>query len=225
MRRFTCIIISLAILFSIGIAFAEQEAPDITLIAGLKFGMTFEEAQKTSGYDAKDMKDYDANAYAQFGITNIHYLQGKGNIGGYDSTVYVYFDSDNKLVQVVYRLGVETFDYLPESVEESEVLQSEYVAVEGTLQKIYGDTTDRQYPVTKRHGFFKVDASILVFNYSDYDYSARMKLQSDGNSVLIEHNRYLDFYQSGHMIGHEVSYTFYSGDYTQQPSNIDSVGF
>lgn len=225
MRRFICIIISLAILCSIGSTFAEQEVPDITLIAGLKYGMTFDEAQKISGYDAKDMQYYEANAYEQFGIANTHFLEGKGNIGGYDALVKVYFDSDNKLIQVVYQLGIESFDNLPESVEESEVLQSDYVAVEDSLQKIYGDTTDREYPVTKKHGFFKMDASILVFNYLDYDYSARMKRQSDGNSVLIEHNRYLNFYQSGHMIGHEVSYTFYSGDYTQEPSNSDSIGF
>ncbi len=225
MKRLIGTLLCLVLFITMGTAVAEKGTKDVTLIAGLQFGMTFEEAQKVSGYDAKEMKSYHIADYAEFGIVNSHYLQGKGTIGGYSATVKVFFDADNKLVQVFYGIGAESFDGLPESVEDSDVLKSEYAAVEENLQNIYGDTTDRKYPVTTRHGFHQMNASILVFNYSDYDYSARMIPQSDGNSVLIEHVRSLRFHYNGQTIGHVMSYTFYDGDYSQAPSGNDSVGF
>jgi len=224
MKKIFSVLILFLLIFSLGIAGAEQETKDVILVGGLEYGMSYEDAQKVSGYDVEELPYYEVNAFEKFGLTNPRYLSGKGNIGGYEARVSVYFDSDDKLIQVQYQLGIEEFNYLPDNIEESDVLRSDYLAVEEILQQTYGDSIEQEFPIMLPHGYYKMYTSLLLFGNVDYDYSARMILQSTGNSILIEHERHLCFYQDGHFVNHIIAYTYYDGDYTQ-PAGNNSVDF
>ena len=151
MKKFAAVILSLTLIVLCGCSFAEST--DITLIAGLEFGMDYNEAMIVSGYRNFEMSSSFLSDRSQFGITNANYLEGSGMIGGYDADIKVYFDTDNKLVQVVYELESSETTSFNDAKERPNINKEAYDAIEETLDSIYGaEKTDKNFPVSLPHG-------------------------------------------------------------------------
>lgn len=219
-------------------AFAEGE---ITLPAGLEFGMDFAEATAVSHYTPKNAQDYaKMEAYISGkGFSVYDYLQGEATIGGMDADVYVFFDEAG-LKQIEYQLyDKKLSDGEPERAEAKE----SFDAVEIGLTAVYGD------PVSEEQGTHQYtqpelfhcdyDSSPLRFLHSIFKsdgHTARIATLSTGCSVYIdnlcgmdqllcmnENYQVVDF-QSRTGMYNRLIYTYYDFQ-VDTTSNSTSVGF
>lgn len=156
-------------------AYAENE---ITLPAGLEFGMDFSEATAVSQYTPKDASQFEKmESYINargFGVLN--YLKGKAIIGGLDAEVYVFFD-ENGLKQIEYLLYDEKSS--DSNIEES--AKEIFNTVESGLTTAYG------VPVPEEVGIHRyTQPTVFHCDYDDSPYHiSRMIFKSDGDTVRV----------------------------------------
>lgn len=142
MKRFSAAVLIFLCLLLLPCFATAEGAGDITLIAGLEFGMDRQTAVATSGYQTCTASDKERDILDANGIGTTTYLKGSGSIGGYPATVYVYFNQNDQLVQVVYYFneGTRTHNSKGDGVtaEKETLFLSEFNAIETSLTSVYG---------------------------------------------------------------------------------------
>lgn len=178
MKRMLVILLTI-VLSIISIAVSACAENEITLPAGLEFGMDFAKATAVSQYSPKDaleskmMESY-VNAR---GFSSYDYLVGEAIIGGLEAEVYVFFD-ENGLKQIEYLLYNEKTSNSNAEVESAKEI---FNTVESGLTTTYGN------PVPEEEGIHQYTQPGLF--YCDYDdtpyHFSRLIQKSYGDTVRI----------------------------------------
>ena len=214
---------------------------EITLPAGLEFGMDFAEATAVSHYTPKNAQDYaKMEAYVSGKGFNVYdYLQGTATIGGMDAEVYVFFDEVG-LKQIEYQLYDKK---LSDGDPERDEAKESFDAVEAGLTAVYGDPVSEElgtHQYTQPELFHcDYDSSPLRFLHSIFKsdgHTVRIVTLSNGGSVYIdnlcgmdqllcikEDYQVVDF-QSRTGMYNRLIYTYYDFQ-VDSGSNSTSVGF
>lgn len=178
MKRMLAILLTI-VLSIISIAVSACAENEITLPAGLEFGMDYAEATAVSHYspqNASESKKMEGYVNAR-GFSSYDYLVGEATIGGLEAEVYVFFD-ENGLKQIEYLLYDEK---LSDSNAEKESAKEIFNIVESGLTTTYGE------PVSEEEGIHQYTQPI-IFN-CDYDsapnHTSRQILKSFGDTVRI----------------------------------------
>ena len=242
MKRIMCIVLSILSL-CFGIALAE-EFQTITLPAGLKFGMSVEEAAAVSGLKQSAADEEKTLKLEKQGIKDTDYLVGKATVGGFEGTIYVYF-CDNALKQVRYEFKRSYLEGVS-SPDDPEDVSKSFRNIEEGLQAKYGDPTEGgTHTYSPRAISYTCENRISDDELWDIDQrewvtdekTVRTVNQSDGTSVyidnfVIEWSRVITKQKNGKtsMGGsgardHILTYTYYDFQITPDENNSLNVDF
>lgn len=178
MKRILVILLTI-VLSIISIAVSACAENEITLPAGLKFGMDYAEATAVSHYspqNASESPKMESYVNAR-GFSSYDYLVGEATIGGLDAEVYVFFD-ENGLKQIEYLLYDEK---ISDSNAEEESAKEIFYIVESGLTTTYGE------PVSEEEGIHQyTQPKLFHCGYDSTLFSTSREIQkSFGDTVRI----------------------------------------
>lgn len=230
MKKTISIVLLLLIVLSSSIAYAEN----ISLPAGLKFGMSISEAVAVSGFSKSSLPAYLENyidARDLFFMDEC--ISGEVSIGGLDAQMTALFDlSGLKQVKYSFITGKRT----ESSGIDDEIMQN-YTFVEDSLQQKYGEGLN---PSVNKHMYMPLidEAMEYPFTYTlfgnrtttwekVYSLSPTLRLISceDGSSVYIDHYVQVRSDKYGDMQTHYLTYTYYDFSVDTNVNTNTSIGF
>ncbi len=233
MKKIIAAFLLVVLLLTFTSAFSESE---ITLPAGLRFGMTYDEALSVSGFREGYEYDWQQSMLKARGFNSTRYLFSRDvSIGGNKAEEFDVFFQDSVLVQVEYvlmdkKIPLTTKGFIPELTESFEkidtILESKY----GPALKDEECKSHRFRAGTLRYEWY-ADGTRQRFGLdSPYRKTRLLNLQS-GGCVFI------DNYAGDYLVGltndltsndafamHTVTYTYYDFQPTDWQENM-SVDF
>lgn len=221
MKRIISVVLFVTLLMiSVG-AIAENE---ITLPAGLKFGMSMDEAVATSGFVKSEGGHWFGAQIDKMGFSNKAYISGKATIGGYEAEVRCYFD-DAGLKQIEYKIESDLAD-------ESKA-KTECDTIQASLADKYGNPVERD---KAQHQYSP--AGLVTYKDNSYDYqrigfddNATWVISTeDGGSVYIDQYYIFEFLEMKNVsfsINYPLflTYTYYDFQVDATSEINTSVGF
>ena len=233
MKKFVSLLLVLFLLMPIT-CFAEN---DIQLIAGLKFGMDINQAAAISKYEIVDTPDAWRESYLRdiLGLSNEKYIVGKGTIGGYQCAAVGTFDALDRLIQVIYFLDTDYFDFKDDKTAQTKnTYVNQYHKVETALTTQYGVGLGVGDAISLSVGIPSVNSTPQYQFHQDFthqvfnlEYSQRTTTQTDQSTVVIEHavqERLVNAMSTFCDYGHVLIYTYYDFPISKEEQTY-SIGF
>lgn len=221
MKKIISFILLTVLLMVSAVAIAENE---ITLPAGLKFGMSMDEAVATSGFTKSEGGYWFGAQIEQMGFSNKAYISGKATIGGYEAEVCCYFD-DTGLKQIEYKIEADLTD--------ENKAKTECDTIQASLASKYGDPVEKD---KAKHQYSP--AAIVTYKNSFYDYqrigfgenATWVVPEEDGGSIYIDQyyiNEFLEIKNVSIDFKYPLylTYTYYDFQVDTTTETNTSVGF
>ena len=153
MKKIVSLILLVAMLMTNMVAIAENE---ITLPAGLEFGMSLDEAVAISGFQKSEGSYWWKAQIERMGFPVKSYIAGDATIGGYKATVHCFFD-ESGLKQIEY-----VIDVMP---DDETTARAECDKIQSLLSNKYGSPVERD---RAKHQYSP--AGMVTFKNDIYDY-------------------------------------------------------
>ena len=131
MKKIVSLVLLVAMMMTSMVAIAES---DITLPAGLEFGMSIDKAVAISGFEKSEGSYWWGAQIEEMGFSEKAYISGTATIGGYEAQVHCFFD-DEGLKQVEYKITVNPDD--------ETTAKAECDKIQASLSSKYGEPVER----------------------------------------------------------------------------------
>lgn len=212
MKKIVSLVLLVAMMMTSMVAVAESE---ITLPAGLEFGMSIDEAVAISGFTKSESSYWWADQIERMGFSNKAYISGKATIGGYAAEVRCFFD-DTGLKQIEYEIEANPDD--------ETTAKAECDNIQASLAGKYGDPVEQD---KAQHQYSPV--GIVSFKNDFYDYqrigfdknATWVVSMEDGGSIYID-QYHINEFLSMKNVSMEFSYPIYI-TYTYYDFQIDTT--
>lgn len=221
MKKIVSLVLLVAMMMTSMVAIAES---DITLPAGLEFGMSIDKAVAISGFEKSEGSYWWGAQIEQMGFSEKAYISGTATIGGYEAQVCCFFD-DTGLKQIEYEIKANPDD--------ETTAKAECDNIQASLAGKYGDPVEQD---KAQHQYSPV--GIVSFEDGFYDYqrigfdknATWIVSMEDGGSIYIDQyhiNEFLSVKNSSMVFSYPIyiTYTYYDFQIDTTTETNTSVDF
>lgn len=221
MKKIVSLVLLVAMMMTSMVAIAES---DITLPAGLEFGMSIDKAVAISGFEKSEGSYWWGAQIEEMGFSEKAYISGTATIGGYEAQVHCFFD-DEGLKQVEYKITVNPDD--------ETTAKAECDKIKASLSSKYGEPVERD---KAQHQYSP--AGIVSYKDNFYDYqrigfdknATWIVSMEDGGSIYIDQyhiNEFLEMKNGSMGFSYPlyITYTYYDFQIDTTTETNTSVDF
>lgn len=221
MKKIVSLVLLVAMMMTSMVAIAES---DITLPAGLEFGMSIDKAVAISGFEKSEGSYWWGAQIEQMGFSEKAYISGTATIGGYEAQVRCFFD-DTGLKQIEYEIKANPDD--------ETTAKAECDNIQASLAGKYGDPVEQD---KAQHQYSPV--GIVSFKDGFYDYqrigfdknATWIVSMEDGGSIYIDQyhiNEFLEMKNGSMGFSYPlyITYTYYDFQIDTTTETNTSVDF